>query len=79
VFVWTLQVSDDLQIKLCDFGNARLLHSTDEVLTDGIGKGSTPYCAPEIFSRTGMLCALGTALGCVLIFVDMWLVCDVGH
>ena len=48
-----LQVGDDRRVKLCDFGNARHVPSADAVLKDGIGKGSTPYCAPEIFSRTG--------------------------
>jgi len=41
-------VNDTYTAKLCDFGSASIL-PFGEFLQDGLGKGTTPYCAPEIF------------------------------
>jgi len=41
-------LNDDLKIKLCDFGSSSELIRGSSLI-DGLGKGTTPYCAPEIF------------------------------
>jgi serine/threonine protein kinase len=42
-------VTELLDIRICDFGNA-VLNSDNVPLQDGLGKGTGPYTAPEIYS-----------------------------
>jgi len=41
-------VNDNFLTKLCDFGSSVQMKDVF-FLADGLGKGTTPYCAPEIF------------------------------